>query len=180
MIMSALYFIALVAPDEIGLKVKSWKHWMRDNFGCRAALRSPAHITLVPPFRMTADSEGKLKSLLNQFTATQVPFEITLNGFDTFNRKVIFVHVEHNAALSECYNKLNHYLRQELPGLITVDTRPYHPHVTIATRDIPQGAFRSAMEHFETLSYTALMQADRISLLKLSPARWEIVHESPF
>ena len=176
--MSALYFIAIVAPEEIGLKVNRWKHWMRDNFGCRAALRSPAHITLVPPFRMEPESEVLLNPALNNFAARRESFDISLNGFDSFGRKVIFVQVDHNPALNECYNELNHFLQQEVPGLITVDTRPYHPHVTIATRDIPPGAFRTAIQHFETITYSASMKADRISLLKLSTAKWEIIHES--
>ena len=47
-----MYFIALVAPEEINTPILKWKTWFRDNFGCTVALKSPAHITLIPPFRM--------------------------------------------------------------------------------------------------------------------------------
>ena len=47
-----MYFIAIVLPDELNKKVLKWKNFMHDKFGCKVGLKSPAHITFIPPFWM--------------------------------------------------------------------------------------------------------------------------------
>jgi 2'-5' RNA ligase len=47
-----MYFVAILAPEKINADALKWKLYFREKFGCRAALHSPAHITLVPPFWM--------------------------------------------------------------------------------------------------------------------------------
>ncbi|HEY6506286.1 MAG TPA: hypothetical protein VIZ28_20055, partial [Chitinophagaceae bacterium] len=44
-----MYYVALLCSPETDGKVQQFKYWMRERFGCTAALRSPAHITLIPP-----------------------------------------------------------------------------------------------------------------------------------
>jgi hypothetical protein len=39
-----MYFIASVCPEEIDKQVMKWKLWMKEKYGCEAALRSPAHV----------------------------------------------------------------------------------------------------------------------------------------
>ena len=45
-----MYYVALVCPNEIDEVINRFKVWMKDRFGCKAAMKSPAHITLVAPF----------------------------------------------------------------------------------------------------------------------------------
>ena len=47
-----MYFIALVASDEINQQVLKWKLMMKEKYKCEVALKSPAHITLIPPVWM--------------------------------------------------------------------------------------------------------------------------------
>ena len=55
-----MYFIGIAAPAEVNEQVLQWKHYMRDHYGCTVALRSPAHITLIPPFWMEEVLEKEL------------------------------------------------------------------------------------------------------------------------
>ncbi len=55
-----MYFIALVAPEDINQQLLKWKIWMLEKYQCEAALRSPAHITLIPPFWMKPELEKDL------------------------------------------------------------------------------------------------------------------------
>ena len=66
---------------------------MKDHFKCLVALRSPAHITLVPPFWMNDDLENKLGDAISQFSQHQVPFEINLKNFAAFKPRVIYADV---------------------------------------------------------------------------------------
>jgi hypothetical protein len=45
-----MYFIAVVCPQQIDEKILKYKHWMRGHFGCKVALKSPAHLTLIAHF----------------------------------------------------------------------------------------------------------------------------------
>ena len=47
----SLFYISIVCPEAIEAKIKGFKEYMDKTYGCRAALKSPAHLTIVPPFR---------------------------------------------------------------------------------------------------------------------------------
>ena len=71
--MANMYFIALVLPTEINDEILKWKLFMKDHFNCLVALRSPAHITLVPPFWMNDDLENKLEGCDQSILPTPGP-----------------------------------------------------------------------------------------------------------
>jgi len=55
-----MYYVAIVCPDNLNNKIKGFKLWMQEKFGCTVALKSPAHITLIPPFWFKGDDENML------------------------------------------------------------------------------------------------------------------------
>src|SRR5690348_3523332 len=105
-----LYFIAIVAPAEINNQVMVWKKYMEQHYGCKVALRSPAHITLVSPFSMKEENEEELSHYLKEFSSAEKNFLIRVKDFDSFKPRVIFLQIELNSALSELKNRLDQYL----------------------------------------------------------------------
>src|SRR6266496_4386150 len=97
--MSKMYFIALVAPEEINRQVLEWKNFMKEHYGCVVALRSPAHITVIPPFWMNESSEQDLQNVLSKFSDQKKSFLILLKNFAAFKPRVIYVSVEVNEDL---------------------------------------------------------------------------------
>src|SRR5678815_1695710 len=91
--MARMYFIALVAPGGINRQVLKWKQFMQDHFGCSVALRSPAHITLIPPFWMDDALEKDLGATISGFSKQQTGFEIGLKDFSAFKPRVIYIDV---------------------------------------------------------------------------------------
>ena len=174
------YFIALVAPATVDQQFLEWKKWMLDQYGCKVAMKSPAHITLIPPFQMQETEENELHSFMNRFAAGVEPFEIRLNGFGHFDKRVIFVQVDQNQFLGRLYDRFQHDFLLAYPGLTKADTRAYHPHMTIATRDIPRQNFQQALDHFTPLTFSAVIPAGELCLLYLRPGKWEIVHRAAF
>ena len=172
-----LYFIGLIAPSAIEEPVLGWKLWMREHFGCKVALKSPAHITLIPPFYMEASNEQAVINFLDEFVKGFPPIDIRLDGFGSFSRRVIFVHVEPNPALNNLYDQVSHRFHQVMPDF-EPDKRPFQAHITIANRDIPPRAFRDAMQHFREITYADTMHADSVCLLKLEPGKWKIINRS--
>ncbi|MBC6492971.1 2'-5' RNA ligase family protein [Flavihumibacter stibioxidans] len=174
------YFIGLVAPAAIDQQFREWKKWMLDGFGCKVAMKSPAHITLIPPFQMKESEEGGMRTFMDRFAETQFPFDIRLDGFGSFDKRVIFVKVDQNQFLGRLYDRFQHDFLLAYPGQVKPDKRPFHPHMTIATRDIPRQSFGEAMEHFTPISFSAVIPASELSLLYLRPGRWDVVHRAVF
>jgi 2'-5' RNA ligase len=60
------------------------------------------------------------------------------------------------------------------------DTRPFHPHITIATRDLHKRAFAEAWPLFEHKTYSAQFEATALSVLRHNTRFWDVVHAAPF
>lgn len=172
-----MYYIALLCPPAVNEKVLQFKYWMRDRFGCIAALKSPAHITLIPPFWLEETKEMELLQAFQSFTSDMSELNIELNGFSHFGKKVLFVQVKDNPAIEELKNQAEDHFTSIFPANIKKDDRSFHPHVTIATRDIMPSDSDRAWDHFSKKDFTAHFITRTISLLKLSPGKWNVLSQ---
>jgi len=175
-----MYFIALVAPAEINEKLLEWKHFMKDRFGCTAALKSPAHITLAPPFWMQSELEPDLENSIHEFSSQQISFIAHLHNFSAFKPRVIFTEVVKNVAMDSLQNSFTDHLLLQNKFPIEKDNLPFHAHVTIATRDLYKKAFYEAWEIFSRKEYKAEWKIDSISLLRHNKKNWDVIFTSQF
>jgi 2'-5' RNA ligase len=174
-----LYFIAIVAPDDINQQVLQWKYYMRDHFQCKVALKSPAHITLIAPFEMPGHLQAELQELLLPFAARQPGFPIQLKNFAAFTPRVIYVDVLPGEPLNELRTALETTLLQSNRFPVKKEERPFHPHVTIANRDLRAKDFPLAWQHFQQINYETSFMANAIALLRYNGQVWEIAHSFP-
>src|SRR6188768_2395124 len=175
-----MYFIALVAPEEIDQQVLKWKNLFKERYECTVALKSPAHITLLPPFWMNEDLEDDLVNSIKDFSSTKKRFEIALKDFAAFKPKVIFVDVVKNEVLNDLYRSFANYIFSENKFPIKKADRPFHPHVTLATRDLYKKAFQEAWEIFSKMKYEALWMVSGISLLRHNKKNWDVIFTSQY
>lgn len=175
-----MYYIAIVAPDDINQEVLKWKNFFKDHFDCTVALKSPAHITLIPPFWMKEDLENELINSIKNYSITKNKFEISLKDFAAFQPKVIFVDVVKSEVLNGVYQSFADNIFSESKFLIKKDDRPFHPHVTLATRDLYKKAFQEAWEIFSKKKYKALWTVSGISLLRHNKKNWDVIFTSQF
>jgi 2'-5' RNA ligase len=172
------YFIAIVTPESINQQVLEWKQYMLRHFNCKVALRSPAHITLIPPFNMPETMHHELEEQLLEFCNEHPSFPIQLRNFAAFKPRVIYVHVQPNTHLSDLQARLEAYLLDSsFP--ISKEERPFHPHVTIANRDLQKDDFPQAWLYFQQLSYEVSFPAKAISLLRHNGQIWEVANAFP-
>ncbi|MCX8019107.1 MAG: 2'-5' RNA ligase family protein [Chitinophagaceae bacterium] len=173
----SMYYVAIVCPEEVNERVHEYKIRMRDRFGCTAALKSPAHITLIPPFWHSTEKENALVDALQRFHSGTGTLSVGLNGFGHFGKRVLFVAVEENAGLAQIQKETELHFRSFFPDVIKREKRPFHPHVTIATRDMKPSHFFEAWEYFSSKNMKMYFTVSRISLLKLVKGRWQIFIE---
>ena len=175
-----MYFVAIVAPEKINQQVLKWKNLFKERYECSVALKSPAHITIVAPFWINEDLENDLINSIREFSITKIKFEITLRGFSAFKPKVIFVDVVKSEALNNLYQSFADYIASENKFPIKKDDRPFHPHVTLATRDLYKKAFQEAWEIFSKKKFEALWIVSGISLLRHNKKNWDVIFASQF
>ena len=102
-----------MAPEEINQQVLKWKTYFKDRFECSVALKSPAHLTLIPPFWMKEDLENDLVNSIQDFCITKNKFEITLKNFAAFKPKVIFVDIVKSEKLLDLYQSFTDFIHRE-------------------------------------------------------------------
>lgn len=176
---TSLYFIALIPPDPIAEEVKAFKLLAAQRFHSKRALSAPAHITLQPPFKWEDQHLDEIAALLREFVQTALPFEQELHDFNCFKPRVVFVDVILNDALRELAARLKSALLPVL-GEEQTDSRPYHPHMTVAFKDLKPHFFFKAWEYFSQQSYQRFFKVDVLYLLKHNGKEWEVVDSFKF
>lgn len=175
---SKLYFIAFIPPSPVFEQVMALKEHFRDNYGAKAALNSPPHITLHMPFRFREDREKHLMAKLAAFVRTHEPLRVCLDNYSSFPPRVIFVAVAESEALNAFQKELERFCRREL-NLFNANhgDEPYHPHVTLAFRDLRKSMYTASWAEFKDREYKAEFMADRIALLKHDGKKWQVRRE---
>jgi len=169
----ALYFLAIIPDSKTCEDIMSFKEMSAELFDSKASLRSPPHITLHMPFKWKESKEEILLQKLNSFQFENDPFEVNLRGFDGFTPKVIFVDVEENEPLGQLQKELVTHVRKEL-YILNADykDRPFHPHITVAFRDLRKARFEEAKTHFSAIKYESTFEVNGFHLLKHDGKKW--------
>ncbi len=177
----ALYFIAVIPPSPILEEVWAFKQEVAEKFGSKAALNSPAHITLHMPFRYGVHREDDLLGCLKSFASRQEPTDVTTEGWGKFPPKVIYVDVRKTEALAHIQKELHQTLKGEL-GLFNANYKDqvFHPHMTVAFRDLKKAHFQNAVDHFSKKPVIWAWTLNSCALLKHDTKRWNIFKELTF
>lgn len=128
--------VAIAVPAPYGDQLER----TRESFGDPMARNIPAHVTLLPPTSIAADSLPAVHEHLTAVSAAGRPFPMRLRGTDTFRpvSPVVFVRVDEG--LDECRRVEAHVRSGVLLRPLAFD---YHPHVTVA-HDLPDHALDAA------------------------------------
>ncbi len=171
-----ILFLALLVKGEAGERITAFKEYAAAHFQSSRALNSPPHLTLIPPFQYPATQLETLAESLSGFMVQQTLPTVELQGFDCFAPRVIYVAVAPNPALSHFQNLLETFLEQQLH--IRSDRQyGFHPHVTVAFKDLREAVFPEAWAHYSSQSYAHTFQPDSIALLQHLNGQWEVLQE---
>ena len=147
------------------------------NFGSKGALRSPAHITLHMPFEWKEEKETLLIEKLSEFKFEGL-LSIKLHDFSCFEPRVVFIDVAPNESLNELQKSLVKHAKLNLNLFNQAnDMRGFHPHITIAFRDLKKAKFYEAWEHFKGQKFIEEFDIRNFCLLKQNDNLWENYHE---
>jgi 2'-5' RNA ligase len=176
-----LYFVAIVPPSPIYEETLEHKAYFKAKYNSKASLNSPPHITLHMPFRWNEQHEQELASHLKSFADQNPPVTIQLKDFSSFPPRVIFINVVITPELESLQKNLQRYFKRQL-NIFNANYKelPFHPHLTLAFRDLKKPNYQKAWDEFVTKNYQATFLANTLALLKHSGSVWEVHKEFTF
>lgn len=171
-----LYFIALVPPMELQEQVNGIKHEFSLRFNSKHALKSPPHITLIPPFKWDQQNEPQLSQYIEKSISNIRPFHVLIDGFGAFPSRVIFLKIE----LNEDLKYLQKTLMQELDTQMNIIKiarmgKTFKPHMTVAFRDLKQDKFQLAWKEYGSKPFRERFWVSGVSVLKHFGGKWHII-----
>jgi 2'-5' RNA ligase len=170
--MRQLYLVALLPPEPVFAQTWALKQEVHRLTGSRNAVRLPPHITLLPPFREANDFESACTAALATFAATQTSFSVSLENFAWFSDRTLFVGVPGKAALQAFHARLLDWCAAHLPT-IPREARPYTPHLTLATRDLPPAQVPMLRQLFTERTYAATFEVANFTLFRHDGQHWQ-------
>lgn len=174
----ALYFVAVVPAGVLGEELMDLKRHFRERYGAARALNSPPHITLHMPFRWKGNREAELKAALKNVAALNGAFSITIDGFGAFPPRVIYARPLESAPLRALQRAVGRELRRSL-NIFNADyqDRGFHPHITLAFRDLKKPRFHEAWNEFENKPFERHFEVTSLVLLKHNGQSWDAFAE---
>lgn len=167
------YFLAILPPKEFREQVHDLKLSLKEEFGVKYTLKSPAHITLKMPFMYNANKEDRLVEVLKNFNQGFSPFPLSIRGVDQFRRRVLFLSVAKQPKLFELQDGLRIFGKRDLKLNLELSDTNYHPHLTVAFQDIKKEQFESIRLRVENAGLEVDFKVGSYYLLKRKNGLWE-------
>lgn len=170
------YFLAIVPPEPTFSEAHQFKNHFKEKYASKASLNSPPHITLHMPFLWKEKKETFLLEKLKDFSLTQLPFELHLKNFNAFPPRVIYMDVMANESLFLFQKTLERFCKREfqLFNANRLD-QAYHPHLTLAFRDLKKEQFALAWDEFKAKQYDQSFAVKEIAVLKHTGTVWRVL-----
>jgi 2'-5' RNA ligase len=166
------YFLAIVPGSPIQDRATEIKNEIREKFNVKYALKSPAHVTLKMPFSYNEAKEEKLIQTFRKLLVQFETFPISFGGVDTFGKRVIFLKVKSCDQLSKMQAELKSFCKRELNLVDELSDRNFHPHMTIAFKDLKEVHFDNILNLIKKHELKEGFHVDGITLLKRIEGRW--------
>lgn len=167
------YFIAVVPPSPLFEEIQTLKEAIGVTYHTKAALRSPPHITLHMPFIWPEGKEERLLQSLDGFCLNQQRLKIALNGYGCFRPRVVYITVEDNSTLTGLQHELYRHCKLDLNVFnANYQNRPFHPHITLAFRDLKKDQFEALWSDVKEKSFQSTFEATALTLLRHDGRQW--------
>jgi len=167
----SLYFIAVVPQQKIAEKAKQFSKDFADRFNSVKSYQNFPHITVIKPFHLEDIEEHSLVRKFSEMTIKSRPFDLKLKGFGCFANRtnpVIFIKPENKDELQKLYDEVQQQLNFH-------PISEFHPHLTVAYRDLTFENFKKAWEEYEKKTFEDSFLVDKICLFKHDSKKWNFL-----
>jgi len=150
-----------------------------EKFNLKYALKSPAHITLKMPFVWNEAKQDKLALQLTLFFQEHSKLKLGLKGIGNFGKRVLYIKVGEDEQLQEMQKDLTQICKTQLNLKLELSDYAYHPHMTLAFKDMKDLLFNEYLDYLRTKGFKDLMEVKDVALLKKENGRWRVCQRIP-
>lgn len=134
--MTTHYFLGIHVPSQVAVHLQTKAEAIRTRCEYRKwTAIADYHLTLFFFGALTKQQVEKFNGIFSDAAAQASVFTLELTHIDGFGAsdhpRIVYAGIKHSQALFDLREKLNQTLAKET---ITLDSRPFHPHVTLAKR----------------------------------------------
>jgi 2'-5' RNA ligase len=180
-VQNILKLIAIVLPEPVFSGIRKEQEYIAKNWGPKHALRTPPHITVIPPIALSSGEVGLLFGMAEAIAAAMSPFKMKLRNYGSFRPRVVFINPIISPELQELYEIWDQALRSKMPHVFdTYPIRPYHPHITLAHKDVSPEQFQRMWNFYSRKEYHASFDVSGFSILEHKDHGWKVENVYPF
>ncbi len=165
------YFIAINIPEPLNTEIETIKRRISEKYGTRSVLKSPPHITIIPPFFW--GNEEELITLAKGFSYPE--FSLQLQGYGSFPLGVVYIDVVKNDPLNELHTQFTQYFYGAYPQLKKRPLFSFHPHITVGNRDWKTEQFNECWKEMKDQKFENSFSFKKLSLLKNVNGLWKVL-----
>jgi len=176
---SRLFFLAIIPPSPVYDQVHDLKLLFSREYQTSRALNSPPHITVIPPFQIPLQSLPTLEVFFNEKVSFFQSEQVSLNGFGCFRPHVIYINSQISQEFTAARSQLLHQFYDIFPQP-RQDTRLYHPHMTVAFKDLSPTMFSKAWPVVRVMGFSSSFTIEELVLLKYESGKWVAFRTFPF
>jgi 2'-5' RNA ligase len=170
-----LKLIALVPPEPIFSEIRKEQIHIADTWGPKHALRTPPHLTIIPPLSLTSSEIGWLFGMAGALAGTFYPFEMRLKDYNSFKPRVVFIQPVVPKELHDLFEIWHQALMVKMPHVLDrYPERPYHPHVTLAHKDVTHPQFDKIWNYYSGKQFRTTFKVDHFCILSYHEHGWEV------
>lgn len=169
------YVVVCVVKGEAGKFNNSLRKEIWDKFKARSS-KLPAHFTIKAPFDY-AGEVTELENVLEEFSKKEKAQPFRLEGYDHFDERVIYMHVNMLQSGKEMHDRLIDTMAQ-IPyiNFDQKDGKDKIFHVTIASKKL-QPLYKTVWQYIEQYPCNYDCTFDNISLYKWEDNTWKLHKE---
>ncbi|MCX8514628.1 MAG: 2'-5' RNA ligase family protein [Burkholderiales bacterium] len=166
-----LYHIALIPPSTIRDEVVNFQILAEKKFGGKLTARSPAHITIIPPFRANSDALNSItRKLGNALKKNHQPIDTMITGFYHLNNRTIIMEINKSRHLEILFTDI----KQITHNITFSSNNNFVPHITIAKRDLGPEVFTKAYDYFGHIPFSRNFIANEIGIFSYESGQWTV------
>ena len=168
------HFIGVLLPEDITLTLEDCRRYMREAYGCKSGHATPIHVTLVPPFQLPDEysTEDLARAIEDDVLPKGLGFTGHIDNFDAFGDRTLFANVVKDEKWTALRDAVYSAVVMAAPGCTKKDSRPFHPHISVANRDIPAGVMTDALQVMNELNLAEDFPVDNITIFERQNGKW--------
>lgn len=177
--MRSLYLTAILPPSEAANRIHQLRIECSEKYQVYKALRPPVHITLYKPVWLPQSDETPLLAAMRSVAEEHAPFQQEVKDFAKFGKRVMYLEAIANPRILALQRQIAQVFREKSFDRDARETESYHPHFTLAFRDVTPEKFDEMWKEYRDRRFQMHFPVNDFSILKHDGTKWNVVETIP-